>query len=128
MNEKKIRIAFRAPRLPTIIISKDRLYAGISRKSLEKFLKVSIPQNGEEEIILIDSEVEEFWYMSKEMILSPGITIYNKWTKKNITNLFNKSSNAKELGIEYPQKSLQNKKVTTIIMEICALINKSNAV
>ncbi len=127
MNEKKIRIALRAPKLPTIIISKDRLFVGITRKGLEKFLKISTPPNGEKEITLIDSEVEEFWYMPEEMILTPGITIYNKWTKKNIINLFNQSSNAKELGIEYPQKSLQNKKVALIIKEISALINKSNS-
>jgi hypothetical protein len=41
--------------------------------------------------------------------------------------LFNKSPNAKELGIEYPQKSIQSKKVSTIIKEISALINKSNS-
>ena len=127
MNEKKIKIAFRAPRLPTIIISKDRLFAGITRKGLEKFLKISIPPNGEKEITLIDSTVEEFWYMPEDMILAPGMTIYNKWTKKNIINLFNKSPNAKELGIEYPQKSIQSKKVSTIIKEISALINKSNS-
>lgn len=126
-NEKKIKIAFRVPRLPTIIISKDRLFAGITLKGLEKFLKISIPPNGEEQVILIDSTVEEFWYMPEEMILTPGITIYNKWTKKNIINLFNKSSNAKELGIEYPLKSIQNKKVSPTIKEICALINKSNS-
>ena len=127
MNEKEINIALRAPRLPTIIISKDRLFAGITRKGLEKFLKISKLPNGEKEITLIDSEVEEFWYMPEDMILCPGMTIYNKWTKKNIINLFNKSSNAKELGIEYPLKSIQNKKVATIIKEISALINKSNS-
>jgi hypothetical protein len=81
MNEKKIRIALRAPRLPAIIISKERLFAGITRKGLEKFLKISNPPNGEKEITLIDSTVEEFWYMPEEMILTPGMTIYNKWTK-----------------------------------------------
>ena len=65
--------------------------------------------------------------MPEKMILTPGMTIYNKWTKKNIINLFNKSPNAKELGIEYPLKSIQNKKVATIIKEISALINKSNS-
>ena len=126
MNEKKISIALRTPRLPTIIISKDRLFAGTTRKNLEKFLKISNPPKDKEEVILIDSEVEEFWYMPEKMILTPGITIYNKWTKKNIINLFNKSSNAKEPGVEYPEKSLQNKKVSTIIKKISALINKSN--
>ena len=81
MNEKKIRIAFRAPRLPTIIISKDRLFTGITRKGLEKFLKISSPPNDEKEITLIDSTVEEFWYMPEDMILAPGMTIYNKWKK-----------------------------------------------
>ncbi len=121
---KELKIALRMPIFPVIIISKDKLYAGRTLKSLDKYLRISIPKEEEDEVVLIDSDVEEFWFMPKEEILMPGMTI-NKWTKKQIINLFNNSSNAKEPGIEYPLKSLSNKKIRTIIKEICELIERS---
>jgi hypothetical protein len=122
---QELKIALRMPIFPVIIISKDKLFAGRTLKSLEKYLRISIPKEEEDEVVLIDSDVEEFWFKPEEVVLMPGIPIYNKWTKKEIINLFNNSSNAKKLGIKYPLQSLSRKKVRTIIKEICDLIERS---
>jgi hypothetical protein len=121
---KELKIAISKPRLPVIIISKDKLYAAGSLKKLDQYLRISIPKDEEEEVVLIDSTGQEFWFMPEDMILAPGFTTYLNWTKKKIINLFDNSPNAKEHGIEYPLKSLSSKKVVTIIKEICELIEK----
>jgi hypothetical protein len=122
---KKSKIAFRGPILPVIIISNDRLYAGYNLKSLNKYLGLSIPTEGEDFVKMIDSDAEEFWFIPEHMIMTPGITIHG-WTKKQIINLFNNSTNSEELGIKYPLKSLSNKRLSSIIKEICELIKSHN--
>jgi hypothetical protein len=47
---------------------------------------------------------------------------FKKWTKKQIIELYNNSPNAKENKNSYPIKSLSNKRLSSIISDICELL------
>jgi ribosomal protein S24E len=79
-----------------------------------------IPE-GETVIKAIDSSAEEFWYSPDNFAIAPGFA-FKKWTKKQIVELYNSSSNAKKSEEKYPLKSLSNKKLSRIIGDICKLL------
>jgi len=54
--------------------------------------------------------------------LSPGF-VTKKWTKKNLIEIFNNSSNARELNQKYSMKSLSSKKLEKVIEDICRILN-----
>lgn len=81
----------------------------------------SNPVKGREIIQAITSNGEEFWYAPKQNVISPGF-VSKKWTKKKIIELFNSSSNAKRLNLEYPLKSLSSKRLERIIIELCEIL------
>ena len=63
--------------------------------------------------------------MPDKTALMPGIA-RKRWTKKKIIDLFNNSDEAKEGNIQYPMKSLSNKRLDIIITEICGLLSHNN--
>ena len=119
----ELKIAFRKPIFPVIIISHDNLLTGGSIKTLALSLLISTPQEGKSYIPGIDSTGKEFWYNFDSEILSPGFT-FKRWTKKRIIDLFNASSNPKKQEKPYSMKSISNKKLSYIIKNICKLIKR----
>lgn len=121
----KVTIFLRAPKLPVIIISEERLFAGASRNSVADGLTKAVPRNGLH-VRLIDSTGEEFWYIREQRTLAPGF-FPRKWTKKRIIELFNSSSNAKLLGVECSPRSLSNKSLADVVAEVAALLQDGPA-
>lgn len=85
----------------------------------------STPQETKRHIAVIDSTGEEFWYSPEFEVLSPGFA-FKRWTKKQIIDLFNESSNSKEMQMTYSEKSLSSKNLSKIIFDVCKLINSHN--
>jgi len=81
--------------------------------------------DGEHYVKVIDSTGEEFWYYPDREILSPGF-VFKKWTKRRIIDLFNESINSKEIGMNYPDKSISSKRLSRSIGEISELIAGHN--
>ena len=117
----EIRVVFRGPKYPTIVISRDRLYSATHPKDLVLHLISSHPLESEHRIKIIDNTGEEFWYQPDDQILLPGFP-YTKWTKRRIIDLYNESRNSEESGISYSTKSLSSKRLSSIIADICELI------
>ncbi|MGD9210330.1 MAG: hypothetical protein PVI90_06115 [Desulfobacteraceae bacterium] len=69
----------------------------------------------------IDSTGEEFWYSPENYAISPEFA-FKKWTKKKIIEMFNAGTNAKELKKQYSTKSISNKRLNRIIIDICEML------
>jgi len=120
-DQVEFRILFRRPVYPVIVISEDRLMVASNLKSLAKSCLSAKIGKGEKIIRAIDSSAEEFWYSPDNFAFAPGFA-FKRWTKKKIIELYNDSSNAKELDIKYPLKSLSNKRLSRIIADICKML------
>ena len=117
----KFNVLFRKPEYPLIVISQDKLTAAFNITELaESCIASKLPED-ETVIKAIDSSAEEFWYLPDNFTIAPGFA-FKKWTKKQIVELYNSSSNAEKSDEKYPLKSLSNKKLSRIIGDICNLL------
>ncbi len=123
MDQIKFNIIMRKPKYPVIVISTERLYSSFDIKQLAKSCISSTPIDGKNIVQVIDSTGEEFWYSPEQYVLSPGFS-FKKWTKKQLIEMFNSSSNAKNQVQEYSTKSLSAKRLEKIIEDICELLKE----
>lgn len=121
MNEINFNIFMRKPRYPVIIVSKNKLYSAFNTEQLAKSCVSSMPIDNRTIVQVIDCSGEEFWYSPEQNVLGPGFAP-KKWTKKQLIEIFNNSSNAKIADHEYSTKSLSGKKLDKIINDICELL------
>ena len=77
------------------------------------------------QIYVVDSQGSEFWFIPEQRILAPGLFAH-KWKKREIINLFNSSTNASRLGIQYSAKSLSNKTLAQVITDVIDLLKRSS--
>ena len=120
-DEVYFRIFLRGPQYPVIVISGDDIYPAFKIKDLGNTCYSLSPPGSSNNIAVVDSAGEEFFYMTDQTTLAPGIGRKN-WTKKRIIDLFNNSSTAQEEEIHYSLKSISNKRVATIVNEICTML------
>ena len=125
MNNDKIKfsVLFRSPKYPVIVIAEDDIWPATGIEELGVVCVISAPIEGDENIIVIDSTGEEFWYVPEQCAIAPGF-FRKKWTKKQIIELYNNSEAAKESGIQYPVKSLSSKRLSTIVGDICGILKQ----
>ena len=117
----EFNVLFRNPEYPLIVISQDKLTAAFNITELaESCIASKLPED-ETVIKAIDSSAEEFWYSHENFVIAPGFA-FKKWTKKQVIELYNNSSNVKKSNKKYSLKSLSNKKLSRIIGEICELL------
>ena len=121
MEKIEFNIIMRKPKYPVIILSAERLYSAFNIKQLAESCVTSTPVEGKKYIQVIDSTGEEFWYSPDQYVLSPGFS-FKKWTKKQLIEIFNCSSNAKDSMQEYSIKSLSAKRLEKIVGDICELL------
>ena len=129
MNDEEIyfRILLRGPKYPAIVISADDIWPAYNLEELGVACYYSLPIKNSTMVSVVDVTGEEFLYMPDKTALMPGIA-RKKWTKKKIIELFNNSDAAKEGNMQYPLKSLSNKRLDTIITEICGLLSHNNGI
>ena len=121
MSEINFNIFMRKPKYPVIIISKEKLYSAFNIEQLAKNCVSSLPVDDRSIVQVIDSSGEEFWYSPEQYVLSLGFA-FKKWTKKQLIEMFNNSSNANISNHEYSTKSLSGKRLEKIINDICELL------
>jgi len=121
MDQIEFHIILRKPKYPVIIISAEKLYSAFNIKQLAKCCISSVPIKGKTIIQAIDSTGEEFGYSPGKYVLSPGFS-FKRWTKKQLIETFNCSSNAQNSLQEYSTKSLSAKRLEKIVRDICELI------
>ena len=94
-DEVYFRIFLRGPQYPVIVISGDDIYPAFKIKDLGNTCYSLSPPGSSNNIAVVDSAGEEFFYMTDQTTLAPGIGRKN-WTKKRIIDLFNNCSTAQE--------------------------------
>jgi hypothetical protein len=65
------RILFRSPKYPVIIISADDLSSASNIEKLGTLCVLSEPSEDDDNVRVIDSTGEEFWYLPEHFVLSP---------------------------------------------------------
>ena len=121
----KLSIFLRGPQLPAIVISKEQLFVGADMASLAIGVLKAVPHKTMSfHVHVIDSSGAEFRFIPEQRTLAPGF-VFRKWTKKRIIDLFNSSSNATRLGIQYSPKSLSNKSLAQVISDAVTLLERS---
>jgi hypothetical protein len=126
-DQVEFRILFRKPVYPVIVISEDRLMVASNLNKLAKNCLTARMRKGEKVIKAIDSSAEEFWYSPDNFVFAPGFA-FKRWTKKQIIELYNDCSNAKELDKKYPLKSISNKRLSRIIADICEILKSQQKI
>jgi hypothetical protein len=124
-SRDELKVFLRAPQLPAIIISKEQLYVASDVPSLAAAVLKAEPHRAMTlHVYVVDSTGAEFWFVPEQRILAPGF-LTHKWKKREIINLFNASTNASRLGIQYSPKSLSNKTLAQVIADVISLITNS---
>ncbi len=119
-----IHFMWRMPKFPVIVVSGNKLYCALSAQEAANIVAAEVFFEGEEEIILIDVSGEEFPYHRKHSVISPSF-MKRRWTKKQIIQLFNSSTNADIGNIRYSEKSLSAKTYGKIFSDLADLIRKN---
>ena len=124
-DEVYFRIFLRGPLYPVIVISGNDIFPVFNIKDLANTCYSLSPPESSNKISVVDCTGEEFLYLSNQVTLAPGIGS-RKWTKKKFIDLFNQCSTAQETEIKYSPKSLSNKRVATIVNEICTMLARTS--
>jgi hypothetical protein len=107
------------------VIAEDDIWPAYDIEELGAVCYISEPIENSDNIKVIDSSGEEFWYLPEQVVLAPGF-MQRKWTKKKIIELFNQSETAKEKNMRYSTKSLSSKRLATIVADICSILRHNN--
>lgn len=118
-----IRYLFRKPKYPMICDLGDSLIGARSEKRFLAQLEDADLEPGEM-YPMVDATGQGWSFHSDHEIISPFSVKY-RWTKREVIELFNQSATARKAGLEFPMKSLANKRVDRIIGEIADLIEEA---
>lgn len=125
MSEIEFSILLRSPKYPVLIFNSEGAYSAFSKKKLALKLIESRPRETDKgKVISIDASGMEFWYSMENYAITPAFTL-KKWTKMNIVNEYNSSSNVIKNKLYFNSKSLSNKRLDVIIRELCELVRKA---
>ena len=97
------------------------LFAAESPAALQRRLAGLVLTN-ERKSRFVDANGESWIFLLNEMILAPAFPI-RKWRKIEIIRLFNRSRNASEMGLRYPERRLANRRLDTILCDIGAILS-----
>ena len=124
-GQVNFRVFLRGPQYPVIVVSNDDIYPAFNIKELGTACYSLAPLENSNKISIVDCTGEEFLYLSDQVTLAPGIGS-KKWTKKKIIDLFNNCGTAQKEAIHYSPKSLSNKRLPSIVHEICTMLATTN--
>ena len=125
-DQVTFQVFLRGPKYPVIVISDDDIYPALNIKELGTACYSLAPPESSNKISVVDCTGKEFLYLSDQITLAPGIGS-RKWTKKKFIDLFNQCSTAKKEGIQYSSKSLSNKRLSSIVHEMCTMLATTRA-
>jgi len=118
---QKFLVLLRRPRYPVIVLSADRLRAAENLQQLADACVISTPPAGSNHINVVDITLEIFWYDPDTLTLMPGFMQRIK-SKKALIDIYNQSANARESERYYSEKSLANKSVARVVMDLIELM------
>lgn len=67
----------------------------------------------------------EGWALHPDLSAISPLTIDKTWTKARVVEIFNRSGNAQRAGLQYPQRSLVNRRLDAVIRDVAELLNQA---
>ena len=117
-------VLFRKPVFPVISDLNGHLITARTEKELEHHAS-RWKGKKDQTCRLVDLTGEDWLFYPSYPALSP-LTGRNRWRKKDIIELFNNSSLAKDAKLTYSTKSMSAKRLDRIINDIVELISTAN--
>ena len=122
----KLRYVFRRPVFPIICKIGEELVSGNTIQEFERRLK-KIHLTAEDDFPLVDA-TGEGWELVPEFSAISPLTLDERWSKNRLIEMFNASANAQRAGLQYPYRSLSNRRIEVIVRDIADLLNHAEKV
>lgn len=117
------RYVFRQPRFPIICQIGDELIAGNTLEQFERRLKKA-DLSVADSFKIVDG-TGEGWVLHPDLSAISPLALDRTWTKARVIEMFNRSANAQRAGLQYPQRSLANRRLDVVIREVAGLTNQA---
>lgn len=119
----ELRYAFRRPRFPIICDLNGELVAGQTLQQFERRM-AKRPCPPGEVFAIVDATGEGWAFHPNLGVISP-LTVDKRWTKARVVDLFNTSVNAQRAGLQYPQRSLANRRLDAVIRDVADMVGEA---
>ena len=116
----ELQCVFRRPRFPIICNVDGELVAGGNLQQFERRIaRLDLPAGRTFKIVDASGEG---WLLHPELSAISPLTLDKQWTKARLIEMFNMSRNAQRARLQYPQRSLANRRVDAVIRDIAELV------
>ncbi len=118
-----MRYVFRRPRFPIICNIDGELVAGSTAQQFEQRIgKVTLPSGRTFNIVDANGEG---WVLHTELSVISPLTLDKHWTKSRVIEMFNASLNAQRAALQYPRRSLSNRRLDAVIRDVVELVTQA---
>jgi hypothetical protein len=121
-----LKFVIRRPRFPIICQIGTGLVAGDNLQQFERRLK-KVDLTAADSFSIVDARGEG-WALHPDLSAISPLTIDRTWTKARVVEMFNRSANAQRAGLQYPQRSLANRRLDVVIREVAKLLNQAERI
>ncbi|MEO6165101.1 MAG: hypothetical protein ABIP88_13305 [Candidatus Binatia bacterium] len=118
-----LKFVIRRPRFPIICQIGAELVAGDNLQQFERRLK-KMDLTTEDTFSIVDARGEG-WALHRDLSAVSPLTIDKNWTKARVIEMFNSSANAQRAGLQYPQRSLANRRLDAVIRDVAELLDQA---
>ena len=116
----KWQCVFRRPRFPIVCNIDGELVAGGNLQQFERRIdRVELPAGRTFKIVDASGEG---WVLHPELSALSPLTLDKHWTKARVIEMFNTSLNAQRAGLQYPPRSLANRRLEAVIRDVAELV------
>ena len=123
MGDCKLTYVFRRPRFPIICNIDGELVAGSTAQQFERRMgKVRLPSGRTFKIVDANGEG---WALHTELSAISPLTLDKQWTKSRVIEMFNTSLNAQRAALQYPRRSLYNRRLDAVIHDVVELVTQA---
>jgi len=119
----ELKYLLRRPHFPIICQIGEDLVAGNTLQEFERRLK-RVDLTAAQTFKIVDGRGEG-WVLHPDLSAISPLTLDRTWTKARVIEMFNRSANAQRADLQYPQRSLANRRLDVVIREIAELLNQA---
>ncbi len=119
----ELKFVIRRPRFPIICQIGAELVAGNTLQQFERRLK-KVNITAAKSFKIVDG-TGEGWVLHPDLSAISPFTFDRIWTKARVIESFNRSANAQRAGLQYPQRSLANRRLDAVIRDVAELLEQA---
>ena len=118
-----LKFVIRRPRFPIICQIGEELVAGDTLQQFERRLR-KVDLTADDTFSIVDGRGEG-WALHRDFSAISPLTVDKTWTKARVIEMFNRSANAQRAGLQYPQRSLANRRLDMVIRDVAELLEQA---